>query len=278
MRVVIAHGHMFKNAGSTFDWSLERNFGDDFLDHRDDKVMRQRGDKHILELLGEHPDLKAISSHHLYQPLPDIDDIHFEPVFMLRHPIERIASVYAFERQQDAETRGAKAAKSMNFRRYIAWRMQLTVPRTVRDYQTYYMGGRPVYEAKSAVSFRTLNSAVENLSNLSCVGVVDRYDESMVVFETVLRRFFPDIDLSYIKQNVTKPRLGKKVDLESKVDDVLKRLGKHRSEILSNNSYDLCLYRAANQKLTEAIAGIADFDTRLAGFYRRCERLQGSNA
>ena len=278
MRVVIAHGHMFKNAGSTFDWSLERNFGDDFLDHRDDKVMRQRGDKHILELLSEHPDLKAISSHHLYQPLPDVDDIHFEPVFMLRHPIERIASVYAFERQQDAETRGAKAAKSMNFRRYIAWRMQLTVPRTVRDYQTYYMGGRPVYEAKSAVSFRTLNSAVENLSNLSCVGVVDRYDESMVVFETVLRTFFPDIDLSYIKQNVTKPRLGKKVDLESKVDDVLKRLGKHRSEILSNNSYDLCLYRAANQKLTEAIAGIADFDTRLGDFYRRCERLQGSKA
>ena len=37
---ILLHGHMFKNAGSTLDWSLRQNFGADFLDHRDDEYLR----------------------------------------------------------------------------------------------------------------------------------------------------------------------------------------------------------------------------------------------
>ncbi len=83
MRVVIAHGHIFKNAGTTFDWSLQRNFGDGFLDHRDDKKMRERGASHLLELVREQPGLQALSSHCLCRPLPEADGIHFEPVYLL---------------------------------------------------------------------------------------------------------------------------------------------------------------------------------------------------
>ena len=36
MRNVILHYHLFKNAGSTLDWSLQRQFGAGFVDHRDD--------------------------------------------------------------------------------------------------------------------------------------------------------------------------------------------------------------------------------------------------
>ena len=141
MRVVLAHGHIFKNAGTTFDWSLARNFADGFLDHRDDSSMRERGAAHLLDLLREKTGLRAVSSHCMCQPLPAVEDIRFEPVYLLRHPLERIASVYAFERQQVAETPGARAAREMNFRDYVAWRMQANVSHVIRDYQACNIAG-----------------------------------------------------------------------------------------------------------------------------------------
>ena len=42
-RPVILHCHLFKNAGSTLDWSLQRQFGSTFIDHRDGDSMRFGG-------------------------------------------------------------------------------------------------------------------------------------------------------------------------------------------------------------------------------------------
>ena len=43
-RKVIIHKHLFKNAGTTFDWSLHKNFGNDFCDHRDDVIKKNSYD------------------------------------------------------------------------------------------------------------------------------------------------------------------------------------------------------------------------------------------
>ena len=276
MRVVIAHGHIFKNAGTTFDWSLQRNFGDGFLDHRDDKNMRERGASHLLALSREQTGLRAVSSHFLCRPLPTAEDIRFEPVYFLRHPLERIASVYAFERQQDADTPGARAAKKMNFRRYVAWRMQAEVSRTIRDYQTCNIAGKHENERLREVNFRTLNGAIDNLWGMRCVGVVDRYDESMVAFEHALQDPFPDLDLAYVKQNVRSGRWASP-DFAGKINKTLRLLGNLRAQVLANNSFDMALYRFANQKLDEAIREIPDFDKKLADFCQRCRQLKGNS-
>jgi len=60
---------------------------------------------------------------------------------MLRHPIERIRSVYDFERKQRGRTPGSRAAKSKSFRDYVAWRMTPAVAHTIRNYQTLYLAG-----------------------------------------------------------------------------------------------------------------------------------------
>jgi hypothetical protein len=44
---------------------------------------------------------------------------------------------------------------------------------------------------------------------------------------------------------------------------------------MSNNSYDLALYRQANQKLDEALEAMPDPEKSLAKFRKRCARLQG---
>jgi hypothetical protein len=275
MRHIVLHGHIFKNAGSSFDWSLARSFGDNFLDHRDDRAMRRHGAGHLEEVLNARPELRALSSHHLCYPRPDMDGVVFHPVYLLRHPIDRVDSVYAFERRQKAETPGAIAAKRKKFRDYVAWRMLDEVPRTIRDYQTCNVSGNHDRNPKSQVPADWLRRSLNHLGGVECVGVVDRYDESMVVFEQLLRKHFPDIDLAYIRQNTTR-RFGRARSLEERVAAVLDKLGSLAPVVIANNSLDLALYRHANQRLDRALAAIGDAEDRLADFRARCARLKAA--
>jgi hypothetical protein len=173
MRVVLAHGHIFKNAGTTLDWSLERNFGEAFLDHRDDKIMREHGTRHVSELLVQRPELKALSSHHLVHRMPEVEDCLIVPIYLLRHPIERIDSVYNFERRQEADTAGARAAKEKSFREYVAWRMQSGVPRTIRNYQTIYLAGVHNYSEDFEPGLGIFGTAMGTVRANPLIGAVE---------------------------------------------------------------------------------------------------------
>ncbi|WP_439107241.1 hypothetical protein [Congregibacter sp.] len=272
MRHIILHGHIFKNAGTTFDWSLSRSFRDGFMDHRDNQAMIQQRAKHLAMVIASTPDLMALSSHHLCYPLPQPPKVKFHTAYLLRHPIERIQSVYAFERKQDADTPGAIAAKEKDFVAYVAWRMEEEVPRTIRDYQTSYIAGFHHRHVKSTEPADWLQRALHHLEFLDCVGVVDRYDESMVVFEHYLAPYFPDIDLAYVRQNVTQQSTVEEA-IDTRVHKTLDKLGDLAAHVISRNSYDLALYRQANQKLDEAISRIDDFERRLVKFRKRCKRM-----
>ncbi|MEH6590796.1 MAG: hypothetical protein V7746_11085 [Halioglobus sp.] len=276
MRTVLLHGHIFKNAGTSFDWSLERNFGTGFLDHRDDKSIRQRRGRHLKELLKADTELTVISSHHMCLPPANPEGVHFEKAYLLRHPIERIASVYAFEREQAADTPGARAAKVMDFTDYVSWRMEPKVARTIRDYQSFYLAGLPVDERRKPLSDASYQAALDNLNATACIGVVDRYDESMVVFEAALAQYFPDIDLAYIRQNASRKLWRREKNTAAKIDDVLSQLGELKDLVLANNSHDASLYQMANDKLDQAITNVTGFDQHLSDFQRRCKALRKS--
>ena len=140
-RKVIIHKHLFKNAGTTFDWILKNNYGNAFCDHRDDIPMRDKGEKYLINFLEKNPEIKALSSHHIWFTFSPSKSIELIPVYFLRHPIERIRSVYMFERKQQSETSGAKMAKKTNFREYVEWRMRDNVSATIRNFQTRYFAG-----------------------------------------------------------------------------------------------------------------------------------------
>ena len=186
-RNVIVHVHIFKNAGSTFDSSLLANFGDDFLDHRKDELIRN--DKDFLQkYLKENDNIKAFSSHSVYHKPEDFDDVNLHAVYFLRHPIERFRSVYSFEKKQPVEaSTGARMAKVLDFKEYVEWRMKDDVPATIRNLQTIFLAGQGANHKKSIKDLYEF--AFKNLINSSLVGVVDRYDESMVVFEEHLKQF-----------------------------------------------------------------------------------------
>ena len=273
MRHILLHGHIFKNAGTTLDWSLQRTFGDGFLDHRDDKAMRERRRRHLADLVATMPSLRALSSHFLCCPLPEIAGIRFHDLRLLRHPIERMASVYAFERQQDAATPGAQAAKTLDFTDYVRWRLRDDVPRTIRSYQVANITGNHDYPLGGPAPDAWAHEASARIAAMACVGVVDRYDESMVVFEAVLSPWFPAIDLAYVRQNVTQSDPDRPLAL--RVAETLERLGAVAGEALALNGADLALYEQANRQLDDALAALDDVDGRLRAFRERCASLQG---
>jgi hypothetical protein len=272
MRSVILHGHIFKNAGTSFDWSLRRQFGKGFLDHRDDRAMRAGEGRHLRELVREKPGLCAVSSHHMTGELPDLPDVRFLKVFLLRHPLERLRSVYEFERRQPGQTPGSRAARSKSFSDYVAWRMSPDVAHTIRNYQTLYLAGFHGRASDADLAAIYFPAALEALSNATLVGLVDRYDESMVVLEDALRPHFPDIDLACVPQNVGQGK-ERRAAAEAVVAATLGELGELQKTVIDNNSYDLALYQLASQALREKIAGIGDFKARLADYRARCKRL-----
>lgn len=263
MRDVLLHAHIFKNAGSTLDWSLERSFGELFLAHRADKPMRQKPVETLKTSLKQYPGLLCLSSHALPCPAPQIDGVRFHTLLLLRHPLKRARSVYAFERQQEAGTPGAQAAKRLSFPEYLRWRMRDDVGPTLRNFQTRYLAGQAARQPGYKTTRQTFQAALDFLTREPYTGVVERYADSMVLFEEALGGRFPALDLAYRPQNMTRSSLSE----ESL--DWLDDLGALRDELIDKNSYDLALYQVAQSMLDDRIASMTGYDGKLQAFRAR---------
>ena len=267
MKNILLHVHIFKNAGSSFDDALSHFFKDAFVDHREDEALRKGKMSYLTEYFDKHPKIEAFSSHSIYFMPENTEKYSFHPVYFLRHPVDRIRSVYSFEKKQmPAITQGAIKAKELCFEDYVAWYMQDDAPATIRNVQTIFLSGGGAAPSKMNEKFTV---ALENLKQTPCIGVVDRYDESMVVFEEYLKAFFPGIDLSYIRRNVTDNRF--EVTVGEKAEKLLDQLDVSlRKIVLEKNALDFKLYREANEQLDTKIKNIPNFAEKLQNFQDRC--------
>jgi hypothetical protein len=277
MKTIILHGHIFKNAGTTFDWSLQRMFGDHFLAHRQEELMLQEGQTHLMRVLDGNEGLKAISSHHLPQVPSTLGELRLRPAYLLRHPLSRIQSVYRFERQQVAETPGARAAKALSFRDYVEWRMRPEVMPVVRNYQTRYLAGVHTLLPEGASLSRVFLDAIPVVEREPLVGLVERYDETMVLFEETLAEAFPGIDLAYIPQNVSSEDESTAGDEEGALEQVLESLGRLQKTVIDGNCYDLALYGITREHFESRLSSIDRLEEKLAEFRERCRLLRQSS-
>ena len=99
-RPVIVHFHLFKNAGTSVDRILQRNFGDRWIEIEGPNNKKLTQDA-LIDFIRGNPQYDAISSHTAVVSVPQYDDIEIIPIFFYRHPIDRIRSAYDFERKQD---------------------------------------------------------------------------------------------------------------------------------------------------------------------------------
>jgi hypothetical protein len=268
-RLIVVHNHLFKNAGTTIDWALGREFGAGFVDHRADADMR-RGAEYLGPFLLANPGIQALSTHHLCLPLPEMPDARIALITMFRHPVERVTSVYEFERrQQDAQTPGAIKARESSCREYVEWRLEPGVGATIRNFHVRKClpprRGLPDLPDASELA-----RAIAFTRSTGMLGLVERFDESMLLFEEFLRPHHPGIDLSYVPQNVGQSAA---VTGEERVQRLRDEIGGELfARFLGANAPDLHLHAAVVTEFERRLSDLPDAKQRLAEFRLRCER------
>lgn len=134
-RYVIVHYHIFKNAGSTIEHILEREFGGRFATVHGSDPDATLDAEELEEFLRQQPAIEAVSSHHLRYPKPvGRHAVYFDCCF-LRDPIARLYSCYDHYRRGGVGSPYAGWAQSLSAREF-ALRLVDECPHLVSDVQT----------------------------------------------------------------------------------------------------------------------------------------------
>jgi hypothetical protein len=199
----------------------------------------------LLKYATERLGLKAISSHQARLPLPDSLEIKFFPLIFLRHPIDRVGSVYSFERRQpkDSPSLGAKIARHNDIAGYVKWRLSEGNGCVIKNFQTVHLAGREKDMRTAIADELDLRLSCDRLDKLPFIGIVEMFEESICRMRRFLAYGFGDIDTSVTVHNKSPER---KNSLEERLEDIRNALGKALyEELTSKNSLDLELYKYA---------------------------------
>jgi len=266
---ICIHFHIFKNAGTTIDTVLQRNFSEDAITMDTGVPDGILSWTKVLDYIKEkHPTTKSFSSHQLRFPLPQSSEYQFLPIIYIRHPIDRAFSMYSFDKQRISfrDINTVVKAKSTDLAGYIKWNLRLKNHMVMKNYQVLYLSDKP---RGSTVGESDLGLVIERIKNCPVIGVVDRLDESLVLAEKTLGKYFDAIDLSYVKQNVSKDRTG---NLSQRLETGRENIGNELMNKLENeNKLDLKLYSITNQILDGRLKELTDFDDKLIDFKNRCD-------
>ena len=276
-RFVILHYHIFKNAGSTIDYALSRNFGEGFVEfhgvHDDAQLMADD----VLPLVGSDLSIQAVTSHHLRYPKPAMRGTHFIDVCFIRHPLDRIRSLYHYGRKQDPETWLGGLALQYDEAGFIAHLVE-HVPPAVNDVQVNFLANGGFYARPPGAADRDEACAI--VERVCALGVVDLFDVSMVAIEHYLKPMFPSLSMAYVRQNVSAPEPHAVASGSEAIATACRQAWGDAlyAKVFALNEQDLRLYAKAREEVMRRFALVSDRHARLDEFRERCARLAEAEA
>jgi hypothetical protein len=202
-RRVIVHCHIYKNAGSSIDRLLWESFGDGFAVLDPSPGYQTLGAGAVQRFLNENPYVKAISSHRLHPPF-DIPGAL--PVVMLRHPVDRPRSAYAFARG-NPDMPDHPVARDGTLAEYVAWSLATRGEGAIlRNYQVHHLSGA-AYRADDperwAATENDLREACAVIADLPAFGLVRRFGDSCRLFNALYRPLLPAVHFFDWAENAT---------------------------------------------------------------------------
>jgi hypothetical protein len=241
-RKVILHIHLFKNAGSTVDFILRNTFGEAMVEYDGTHAWSTLKSEEIVQFIINNPQIKALTSHQALFPKDEsLLGLNILPIFFLRHPIDRVGSVYSFVKRQPLDI--SKQSRLTTLKEFVTWRLsdeggivlnnfhtlrlsnaltQLEDPRTVRSNDSH------------------LSEAKQRLQDSTFFGIVERFDESIHQMKQYLNNYFPQLNYLYEKVNVSPDR---NTSIENRISEIRLELGDLLyKKLLANNEHDLELY------------------------------------
>jgi len=187
----------------------------------------------------------------------------------LRHPLERLDSLYNYYRKIDATDplcRSAHRHTAVEFMR----RMLNHSPEQVSNIQVTYLANsgaftRPANEAD-------LDRAVAIVRNMALPGIVEMFQESMVAAEYFMRPAFPSIRLGSAPANVSRPVLSGPEERERRLIQVWG--SSLYQELKRINELDIQLVARAEDEIRRRLTLMPAVPARLSEFGARCRDLE----
>lgn len=248
MRTVLVHYHLFKNAGTTVDSILNRNFPGEAHGHLEGPYPWSTvSPTQILDYALSNPQLRVISSHQARLPLPQHPAITFLPILFLRHPIDRFASVYEFERRQPADSLSPSVAIARNggLAAFGNWAVTREATAVCRNFQVAHLAGAQSDMRDARATHNDYLQALAHLESLPFFGMVESFEESLASLQEFVRPYIGELNIDFSIENFSP---GRKATLESRLEHIESELGAPLyRELLEHNALDLLLYREAQQ-------------------------------
>lgn len=249
---LLIHFHIFKNAGTSFQWALQQGIGSRPHEYDPSSPDGLLSPKQLASYATRTSEARVIFTHQAALPPPRIRGRKVLSSILIRDPIARIRSIYAFERQQVHSSQGAVKAKELDFKGYVEWRLACS-PAMFCNYQVYFCS-RTAFNKKDEGTTEThLRTAIANLDLIDIVGTVERYIDWLGLAQSILSEFFPQLKLVVTRRNATSTSTN--VSHAEILDHLLKDLGFALAErLLECNQLDMCLYQVAEALLIRRLA------------------------
>jgi len=240
-RPLVFHYHLFKNAGTSVDELLRRNFGAQWAT-QEFSVNRRDNAVAVAEFIANNPHLQAISSHTALLPVPQIEGVEIFPIIFIRHPIDRLRSAYEFERRQNANTAGAHLAKIHDFAGYLRELLRNPRNRQIRNFQTFRLSLNEIARKSSEIQ-----RAIAAIERLPFVGIVERFDEAITELQFRVQPLFPNFRARPVHRNESVCRQDCLSDRLAQVEAMLGcTLYK---TVCAANEDDMVIYELASSRL-----------------------------
>lgn len=244
---VIIHYHIFKNAGSSVDAALQRQFGDAWDTFEGQHAHDILSHRRLADYLKRRPRLRALSTHLGRPPLPSR---RCYPMVFLRHPLLRAKSVYSFVRRDPQQPQHG-VAKRESFAGFVDHYMRddSQLAQVIRNYQVFHLSGAAFgpNHTRRAVVVADFEKARRLLAGWGFAGIVERFDESLKIYSRRYAPFFVDFDLASFRENVTQSVVG--ADQDTRIAALEDELGGTLAATFRNaNRQDFRLYDWASAR------------------------------
>jgi hypothetical protein len=219
----------------------------------------------LADFVSSHAAVQAISSHHLRYPKPVVPNTVIFDCCFLRHPLDRLQSVYSYFQRIDSDDPLCRLARQEHSRTFFRKLMD-SAPHLVSNVQVTMLALGGAFTRPAGTP--DMEAAAEIVGKMAIPGLVEKFDESLVAAEYFLKPAFPRLRLDYLPQNVTRPLGASPLDRQ----EWLKHSwGSDLYAALSNlNQCDLELWRRTEREIGRRLDLVPDVEQRLAEFRARC--------
>lgn len=249
---MLIHIHIPKNAGSTINTILKRNFQNRYTGFYTDRCGKFLSDSELITLITTlKPETTVLSGHDIRPLAPDASrELGVEYFTFIRHPVEWAISLYYYEK---SFTSGQSHISQYPFDEYVLERS--TQDRAISNWQTYNLTPNANFEDAQKV-----------LEYFLVVGIVHEFDTSLILLRENIQNVLgiPYFNMWYQVANISR---NKKLTSSTIAEKTFKKL-------VEMNQEDIKLFEYAAKRLEQDANNIRCARFRTV-FFKLSNRVYG---